>query len=627
MKALARILACAALVAVAIAPGEALGQDLLGGRLVGRAFDEENRALKGVRVSLSSPVLRQGRSVLTDLRGNYVFYGLPPGPYTVSFKIEGMAELGRRVALELGRTARSDAALEPAEFDEAIIILARRPSAVETVAVGSNLRQETVDFLAVDRSAVRLSVLGSGANLRAPRADLGQISMSGGFGFDNEVRIDGVEVTLPGFGVPTDGLVGMTSLLLDDGALETQVTTTALGVHLHGYGGGALQVLTRSGGPRLAGSLRTDLSDPGWRDETSFEAQRSASRSGATDSVWSAALSGPIVSERLWLFGALQAGERQDPSLFAVTDEPLRRSWDDRRAMLKAEAALGTGHLVRGLLLRGDAEIEGPSLPISVSRRTQDASSLERDLWSLGYRGVLGGFFADFRYSAVKAETTIAQTLPGAPGLGGAPVFSLSLDPAHYGSPYRDPFAVGRLRRIETAASLAWLLSTSALGSHDLVVGFETSSEESRLGDQLASFHLLRADYRLNAAGLPVLDADGRLQPLFVPSRTELLRFRTPIDLLLHADEESLYFNDRVILGRRVQLNLGLRYEDRRSRRSTQSAKVGGGRFLPRVGLSLDLFSDGRTRFDFGFARYGARLHPSFAARGSALGGGSAAPG
>ena len=219
MKALARILACAALLAVAVATGAALGEDLLGGRLVGRALDEENRALEGVRVSLQSRVLRQARAVHTDRRGNYVFHGLPPGPYTVSFELEGMAELGRRVALELGRTSRSDAILEPAEFDEAIVILARRPAAVETVAVGSNLRQEIVDFLAVDRSAVRLSMLGSGVTLRVPRADLGQISMSGGLGFDNEVRVDGADVTLPGFGVATDGLVGTTSLLLDDGAL------------------------------------------------------------------------------------------------------------------------------------------------------------------------------------------------------------------------------------------------------------------------------------------------------------------------------------------------------------------------------------------------------------------------
>ena len=285
MKALARILACAALVGVATAPDGALGEDLLGGRLVGRALDEEHRVLEGVRVSLRSPVLRRGRAVQTDGRGNYVFHGLPPGLYTVSFELEGMADVGRRVAVELGRTSRSDAVLEPAEFDEAIVILAHRPPAVETVAVGSNLRLETIDFLAVDRSAVRLSTLGPGVTLRVPRADLGQSSMSGGLGFDNEIRVDGADVTLPGFGVGTDSLVGTTSLLVDDGALETQVTTTALAPYLHGYGGGALHVLTGGAGSSLAGSVRADLSDPSWRDETSFEDRRSAPRSGATDAV------------------------------------------------------------------------------------------------------------------------------------------------------------------------------------------------------------------------------------------------------------------------------------------------------------------------------------------------------
>ena len=128
------------------------------------------------------------------------------------------------------------------------------------------------------------------------------------------------------------------------------------------------------------------------------------------------------MAERLWLFGALQAGEWQDPSLFGVTGEPLSRSSDDRRTMLKIDAAVGRGHLLRGLFLHGDADLEAPSLPISVARSTQDVSNLARDLWSLGYRGVLASqLFADVRYSQFETDSTLGDTPAGAGSLRDAP--------------------------------------------------------------------------------------------------------------------------------------------------------------------------------------------------------------
>src|SRR5213595_729478 len=50
----------------------------------------EGKPLPGVTVTAASPNLQGTRTTVSGETGAYVFSGLPPGDYTVSFELEGM---------------------------------------------------------------------------------------------------------------------------------------------------------------------------------------------------------------------------------------------------------------------------------------------------------------------------------------------------------------------------------------------------------------------------------------------------------------------------------------------------------------------------------------------------------
>jgi len=52
--------------------------------LVGRAVDQTNAALPGVKITLTQTATGQQRTVISDESGDYVFLLLPAGQYTLT---------------------------------------------------------------------------------------------------------------------------------------------------------------------------------------------------------------------------------------------------------------------------------------------------------------------------------------------------------------------------------------------------------------------------------------------------------------------------------------------------------------------------------------------------------------
>src|ERR1043166_9279500 len=79
------------------------------GNLEGKVTDPSGGALPGVTVEARSPALQGTRSVSTGFDGAYRFALLPPGEYTVTFKLEGFQPRVRPgVTVSLGKEAILD---------------------------------------------------------------------------------------------------------------------------------------------------------------------------------------------------------------------------------------------------------------------------------------------------------------------------------------------------------------------------------------------------------------------------------------------------------------------------------------------------------------------------------------
>jgi hypothetical protein len=93
------------------------------GVITGRITDTSGATMPGVDVSLTSPALLGGRSVVSDEQGSYRFALLPPGVYSLRFQLQGFATVIREgITLTPGFTSSLNIALEVASVAETVTV-------------------------------------------------------------------------------------------------------------------------------------------------------------------------------------------------------------------------------------------------------------------------------------------------------------------------------------------------------------------------------------------------------------------------------------------------------------------------------------------------------------------------
>ena len=109
-----------------------------------------------------------------------------------------------------------------------------------------------------------------GLTTNTPNRD--QLTISGGFAYDNVFLVDGVDVN--------DNLLGsMNDLYIEDAIGEVQVLTSANHwPNTRPVLGGSSTLLTKSGSNMFGGSYRTTLTRPSWSSETPFERSNNIER-------------------------------------------------------------------------------------------------------------------------------------------------------------------------------------------------------------------------------------------------------------------------------------------------------------------------------------------------------------
>jgi outer membrane receptor protein involved in Fe transport len=125
------------------------------GALNGRVT-ADGAALRGVTVTLTSPALAAPRTTTSGPAGNYGFSGLPAGEYTVTFTLQGLQTVTRRVTIGAGETTTASADLQVAEgqqyVDEVTVTgsLIPRPT-LEAMSPVTTLDVEEINYRGTTR--------------------------------------------------------------------------------------------------------------------------------------------------------------------------------------------------------------------------------------------------------------------------------------------------------------------------------------------------------------------------------------------------------------------------------------------------------------------------------------------
>jgi hypothetical protein len=578
-------------------PAVSFGQGLQSGTLTGAVKSIDGGAISDAKVSVRSPAMQGERITATDVNGIYLFANLPPGTYTIVIAKTGLNPVERTALVPLGATASADATLDVATVSESVLVEAVRPVSVTAIQTSANITASEVSVLPMGRTPFLIAELMGGLTTNTPVAN--QVTISGGFAFDNVFLIDGVDVN--------DNLLGTANdLYIEDAIGEVQVLTSGMSAEYGRFSGGVVNIITKSGGNNFAGSYRTTFTRPSWTKETPFERANNIERGKPTTSnpFLSNKLShfteltagGPLVRDRVWFFGAGRFENSSTAGTMPATAVAYTKTNDSKRYEAKLTGTVRPSHTLQGTFIDNRVHRSNePVLSFSIDRAALISPSTPNRLSVVNYTGALSPrTLLSAQYSQKRFATE---------GVGGtstdiidSPFLTRTGTQYQYNAPYFDASDPEQRNNRQLTASLSYFMSDRRLGSHEVKGGIE-NFVDTRVGAnaQSSTGYVFMSNFKADAAGAPVVDRDGHPIPLFVPGTSRVQRWIPHRGAEFNLTTTSAYLQDRWIASSKLTVNLGMRFEHVSSEASGGINSVSASRIVPRLGASYDVTGNGDT--------------------------------
>jgi Carboxypeptidase regulatory-like domain len=291
------------LVILALAAPSAAQTQITTGVIQGAVSDATGGVLPGVDVEARNVDTNLLRTVVTDRDGRYVILQLPPGRYTVTFKLSGFAtQVQENVVLTVGQAVTLNSVMKVSGVAETVTVQAQS-GVVDTTRTeaASTLNQTAVETTPIlGRKFEDLLTLTPGVSVvQGPDGD--EITFAGQRGVFNNISLDGGDYNNGFFGEQMGGQRAAIDITLE-AVKEFQVVAIGANAEFGRTAGGVVNVITKSGTNQVRGSI--------------FEYQRlEALTSNTSDGKpltdfhreqFGGTIGGPIVKDKAFFFFALE---------------------------------------------------------------------------------------------------------------------------------------------------------------------------------------------------------------------------------------------------------------------------------------------------------------------------------
>jgi hypothetical protein len=318
----------------------ALEAQVASASLAGTVVDESSAVVAGARVTATENGNGFSRAALTDARGDYAFEQLAPGTYTLSVEKSGFRSYrAEQVTLAVNQTARLEIRLAIGATQERVAVVAQvSPVQSENASIGYQMDQARIAELPLSsRNVVSLVTLGPGA---IPR-------QMGGFVHDvvNDVQ-EGSRGSVA-LNAPINGSRSTMNAFLLDGAYDTDRNTFAIAVYppmesvleFHSQtslapaefsqaGGGAIDVVTKSGTSALHGSAFEYFQNEA-ADARNFFDDPTLPRPIFRQNQFGGSLGGPTGLKNTYFFGAYEGlRSKEGTSAQSIVPTAAQRAGD-----------------------------------------------------------------------------------------------------------------------------------------------------------------------------------------------------------------------------------------------------------------------------------------------------------
>ena len=307
------------------------------GSIRGTITDEEGNLLPGVSVTVSSEALMGDLSYVTSETGSFRFPALPVGHYTVKAEMSGFKTFTRKeVIVRVGMVVTIDIIMEITALEEEVTVTATSPVVdVEQSKISVVMDKELLKNVPMARDLYDIVNSAPGA-ISENQSYRRTSSVHGATVRSNTYAFDGVNMNDPVVMYP---LTNINFDVMDEVEMVTAGHPASVG-----YTDGAyINVVTRSGGNKFSGGAvlyytNKDMNQQLWPEEEiqAFEVSKPAVDKLNLDG--SATIGGPIITDKLWFFSnARYIKTEQLTNFIPFTDvrgvSHTGYSWDHKELM------------------------------------------------------------------------------------------------------------------------------------------------------------------------------------------------------------------------------------------------------------------------------------------------------
>ncbi len=269
----------------------ALGQQT--GSISGTVLSADGDPLPGITIEATSDVLPRPRTAFSGADGTFRLVQLPPGDYTVTFSLEGLATTEQEMKVLLQQNSAVKVTMQPEAVSEQVTVVGELATIDTTSAeIKNTVTSDTFDQLPVGqqyRDLIKLipGVQYSEDKVRGPSA--------GGSGQDNVYLFDGVNVSLPLFG----------TLSSDSSSNDVDQVSIIKGgakaLDFNRSGGFTVNTISKSGTNLFHGTASYQIQNQGMSAKRDVDSAAAFSR----DQDWtSLSVGGPIVPSNLTFYAS-----------------------------------------------------------------------------------------------------------------------------------------------------------------------------------------------------------------------------------------------------------------------------------------------------------------------------------
>ena len=326
---------------LALAATSLMAQSTNTGQFHGRVTDAQGRPLAQVKVLLTSPQMLMARTVTTDARGEWRAPLLSPGSYQISFSREGFVGTSlRNLRLGAGAALFQGVTLKPAAEASAVVEVTATSTLADKADTKTSMNFSSENLMQFTGGRSMASALSLAPGVAAGQGD-GQVSIRGGQANNTQFTLNGNDIK-----DPLVGTVGG-SFYIEDNVEDIAVVLSPQNARFGRALGGAVNVVTKSGGNTFEGSLRSEYGRGTWGARSRFQDFYPADQreggyaSDALERSWFVTLSGPIVNDRLWFsYGTQIKPATSSGSTMGIPDKRYRRPLRTNNAALDALTAV-----------------------------------------------------------------------------------------------------------------------------------------------------------------------------------------------------------------------------------------------------------------------------------------------